>query len=190
MVAGLSRCAGAVGAGGPVVAGLRRGPPRACHRAGADIDRLAERLVGRGTHEPWGVHHLQPQLRTEERVRARHLLHVPATSLDAIVTPTVPWIGPLQTLRAGPRGPRLRVLLSHGGRGTVVPIPARVPVRRHQAALPVVILVDDSRAAVEVEHRGSRTFGWTRDPAQVGLLRRVFDLVWDDAAQPEGTMCP
>jgi len=65
-----------------------------------------------------------------------------------------------------------------------------VPVRRHQAALPVVILVDDSRAAVEVEHRGSRTFGWTRDPAQVGLLRRVFDLVWDDAAQPEGTMCP
>jgi hypothetical protein len=59
-----------------------------------------------------------------------------------------------------------------------------VQLRTSSEQLPVLLLVDDVRARVEVsaDGRAGRT-AWTHDAAQVAALRQLFHLWWD-AAQP------
>ncbi|CAN5903418.1 hypothetical protein BH20ACT6_BH20ACT6_18680 [soil metagenome] len=155
-------------------------------RADADarvlaVERLAEALDGRGERPQLGTHWVEPEERTDEQSRQRHHTHWPRCDFRAIVPPTVWWIGPLLMLRPPPDGPPLRVLLSHGGRHEICRLPAHTQVRRHQDALPAVLIVDGERAAVQVVHRGAHAYGWTTDPAQVGLLGAAFETYWSQA---------
>ncbi|HWH29064.1 MAG TPA: helix-turn-helix domain-containing protein [Mycobacteriales bacterium] len=58
-----------------------------------------------------------------------------------------------------------------------------VLVRRSEQELPALIVVDGTRAAVNVglRERGGRR-GWTTDPVQVRALAQLFELWWEAAA--------
>ena len=169
---------------------LRAGLLEEQRRARADFDGAARRLkeadvaAAGGPVQSTGLVPTQPV----PLMLARDLFPMRET-WDEILTRESPVFGSRHwLLQAKERGISARLLvLGEPPRPSVVRgvIGFGHQLRLTEAALPRLLIVDSTRARVEILARNARRQGWTDDPRHLALATQAFETAWGEAAPAE-----